>query len=324
MGKIWMVYALKQTKGEMRMKRAIVKPLLTVLSLAVALVMIVPAGSASAADSKWINKVLADYKAYNQKVTSSYKNYQEQIDASYNQYLTQYTATMTELETKVLSDLKQWDEKLEADYNELKEKYGDDRSKTSALRTYDRYINQNFRGSPMNLYATEANRNYRDSTMWVYNKALNENFIDSKTWRYSKAINPNYLDSAAFKYSKAVNENYYDSPMQRLKHASSKNFYGSPIYQYSRGKISKTKAQQEYAKIYKKQTERLNAIVAKSKQDIANRAAVTRQELDLLHAKSVDVLEQRREEALKKISDLRIEICGEGLTWQPLLKNSAQ
>ncbi|WP_228101363.1 hypothetical protein [Paenibacillus donghaensis] len=302
------------------MKQSIHKFLLPILGLVTALVMVLPSGSAHAADTKWINQVWNDYKAYNKKITEAYKADQQQMDANYKEYLKQYTDRMNSVENKVLADQKEWNEKLQADLTKLQEQYGGSREKADDLRKYKQMINPKFMDSPMNRYATQANRNFLNSTMWEYSKALNENFLNSKTWKYKKDINPNFLDSPAFKYKNAVNENFLNSPMQKLKMASSKDYVNSPMLRYNIGKISKTKAQQEYAKIYKEQTANLAAIIKSNKQAIANTEAETRKELDALHEKSVDDLEKQREETLRSISEMRARICGEGLSWQPLLK----
>lgn len=42
--------------------------------------------------------------------------------------------------------------------------------------------------------------------------------------------------------------------MWKLKNGSSKSYLNSPIWKYAFGKISKTSAKQEYAKLYKEQT----------------------------------------------------------------------
>ncbi|MDR0271129.1 MAG: hypothetical protein LBJ26_24025 [Paenibacillus sp.] len=311
-------------KGEMwkmRMRPNIHKPLLTIFCLMVALVMVLPSGAANAAaDTKWINQVWNDYTAYNKKITVSYNKYQQQIDASYKEYLKQYTARMNDLESKVLADQKQWNDQLQADLDMLQKKYGDNQTKAGDLRTYEHAINPKYLNSPMNCYVTKANRNFLNSTMWEYAVALNENFLNSETWEYHKDINSNYLNSPAFKYKNAVNENFVNSPMQTLKAASNKDYVNSPIWKYKLGKISKTKAMQDYTKIYKEQTAKLTEDITTYKQAIANRAAVTRKNLDALHEKSVNDLEKQREETLQSISDLRAKVCGEGLSWQPLLK----
>lgn len=286
--------------------------------LLLAAAALLPAASAHAADDQWIAQVWKEYTAYNKKTVDAYESYLKQTERAYQQFYDDSHRKYEEMMAHVHADQKEWHEKLEADLKELQERYGDDKNVKSKLRQYSNDINPNFLNSPMWKYEVGGNPNYLNSTMWKLNKALNENYLESLMWTYSKTINPNYLNSSMWKYSKTVNENYLNSPMQKLKKGSSEHHLGSPIQKYSKGKLTKTQAKKLYAELKKEQTANVSKGVAASKKAIAELAASTEKEIGALHTQTVQLLEKQREESLQAISDLRKEICGEGLQWEPL------
>lgn len=300
------------------------KSWLLALSLLLVSLAFLPAGSAQAADSKWISQVWSKYETYNKKTVASYDAYMKKTTDTYNAYFKEQNDRLAELERIVLEDQKQWNERLGADLAELEERYGDDRELKQELKEYERDINPNLLSSPMGLYTRAANRNLLSSTLGVYARALNENLLSSYMAEYKKAVNPNNLSSPANSLKKTVSDSYLSSPMNTLMKSSSTNYISSPIYKYSRGKISKTKAQQEYNKLYKKYTEQISKDTAAHKKEIAETAASADRKIQQLYLETVSALEKQRNETLQSISDQRKKITGEGLAWEPLLATPAE
>ncbi|WP_082926747.1 hypothetical protein [Paenibacillus tuaregi] len=299
------------------------KGMLLGLCLLLMMVIFMPAGPVQAADSKWINQVWSNYKAYNKKTVAAYNNYMDQQTQTYNTYLKTQNDRLAELERIVLEDQNKWNEKLEADLADLQKRYGDNRDLRSELNEYARNINPNSLSSPMGIYTREANRNSLSSTMGTFARAINENSLSSYMGDYKRAISPNLLSSPAYALNKTVSDSYISSPMYALMKNSSTSYITSPIYAYSRGKISKTKAQQQISKLYKELTAKIAKDIARYKQQIANTASSSENKIQDLYLKTVRALEAQRNASLQNISDQRKKICGEGLTWEPLLKGLA-
>ncbi|RRJ67449.1 hypothetical protein EHV15_06800 [Paenibacillus oralis] len=300
------------------------KSWLLALSLLLVSLAFLPAGSARAADSKWMGQVWSKYETYNKKTVANYDAYMKKTTDTYNVYLKEQNDRLAELERIVLEDQKQWNEWLEADLAELEERYGDDRELHAELNQYERAVNPNSLSSDMGLYTRAANRNSLTSTLGVYARALNENVLTSYMAEYKKAVNPNNLTSPAYALKKTVSDSYLTSPMYMLMKNSGTDYLTSPIYKYSRGKISKTKAQQEYSKLYKNYTAQISKNSAAYKKEIAETAASADRKIQQLYLETVSALETQRNETLQNISDKRKEITGEGLTWEPLLVTPAQ
>lgn len=295
------------------------KSLVLICSLLLAASALMPLTTVHAADQKWIDQVWKDYKAYNKKTVNAYNNYQKQIDNQYKKFYDASHASLDQLEQKVLEDQKLWNEKLEADLEQLESRYEGNRDIQAKLREYGRVINPYHMSSPMWKYATAAKRHYLNSTMWKLDKEMNENYLNSMMWTYKKSITPTYLNSSAWKMATNVNENYLNSPMWKLKNGSSSSYLNSPIWKYDKGKISKAAAKTQYSKLFKAQTAALSKSNAAIKREIATMANNTQNKLGELYTESVRSLEAQREETLKRISELRAEITGEGLSWEPLL-----
>lgn len=295
------------------------KSLLTLCSLLLAVSVLVPLTTVHAADQKWINQVWSEYKSYNKKTVNAYNNYQKQADKKYKAFYNASHASLDQLEKKVLEDQKQWDEKLRADLEQLKLKYEGNRDLRDKLAQYERFINPSYLNGPMWKYANAANRNYLNSTLWKLSKEMNEDYLNSWMWTYKKTITPSYLNSSAWKFSKTVSESYLNSPMWKLRNGSSTSYLNSPMWKYKQGKISKATAKSQYGKLFKEQTTAISKGNAARKSEIKKMASGTQKNIDELYKETVVILETRREEALKSISDLRIEIAGEGLKWEALL-----
>lgn len=186
----------------------------------------------------------------------------------------------------------------------LKERYGNYPSLASDLQKYGQYIDPDFMNSPMNKYATASKRDWLNSAMWNLHRSLDEHYLNSMMWKYHNAINPAYLNS----------------PMWKLKNGSSKSYLNSPMWKYAYGKISKTSAKQQYDKLYKEQTAIISKNSAVYKEAIAGVAAGTGKQAAKIQLETAEALEAQREETLKQISELRMKISGEGLSWEPLLK----
>lgn len=298
------------------------KSLLIVCSLLVATVVLFPAGDVHAADQKWINKVWSDYTAYNKKMVDAYNKYQDRIERDYEKFHDRSHAALDELERKVLEDLDYWSQWLENDLEILRQKYEGNREMQNALLKYSRYINPGHLGSPMYEYASAANRGMLNSTMWKLNKEMNESYLNSLMWTYRKTIDPSYLNSSAFKFKNNVNESYLNSPMFKLRNASNSSYLNSPMWKYARGRISKAAAQKEYNTLFKKYTTELAQGNAKRKKEIADMASNTEKKLEQLYFETIVALEERRGKSLQIISELRKEIAGEGLKWEPLFDES--
>ncbi|WP_036671081.1 MULTISPECIES: hypothetical protein [Paenibacillus] len=295
------------------------KSLLTLCSLLLAVSVLVPLTTVHAADQKWINQVWSEYKSYNKKTVNAYNNYQKQVDKKYKAFYNASHASLDQLEKKVLEDQKQWDEKLRADLEQLKLKYEGNRDVKDKLTQYERLINPSYLNGPMWKYAKAADRGYLNSTLWRLSKEMNEDYLNSWMWTYKKTITPSYLNSSAWKFSKTVSESYLNSPMWKLRNGSSSSYLNSPMWKYKQGKISKATAKSQYSKLLKEQTTAISKGNAARKSEITKMASGTQKKIDELYKETVVILEARREEALKSISDLRIEIAGEGLQWEALL-----
>ncbi|WP_127589728.1 hypothetical protein [Paenibacillus lautus] len=299
--------------------RLVRKSLLTLCSLLLAVSVLIPQTTVHAADQKWMNQVWSEYKSYNKKTVNAYNNYQKQVDKKYQGFYDASHASLDQLEKKVLEDQKQWDEKLQADLEQLKLKYEGNRDLKDKLRQYERFINPSYLNSPMWKYANAANRNYLNSTLWKLSKEMNEDYLNSLMWTYKKTVDPDYLNSSAWKFSKTVSESYLNSPMWKLRNGSSTSYLNSPMWKYKHGKISKATAKSQYSKLFKEQTTAISKGNAARKSEITKMASGTQKKIGELYKETVITLETRREEALMSISDLRIEITGEGLQWEPLL-----
>lgn len=295
------------------------KSLLTLCSLLLAVSVMVPLTTVHAADQKWINQVWSEYKSYNKKTVNAYNHYQKQVDKKYKAFYNASHASLDQLEKKVLEDQKQWDEKLRADLEQLKLKYEGNRDVKDKLTQYERLINPSYLNGPMWKYAKAADRGYLNSTLWKLSKEMNEDYLNSWMWTYKKTITPSYLNSSAWKFSKTVSESYLNSPMWKLRNGSSSSYLNSPMWKYKQGKISKATAKSQYSKLFKEQTTAISKGNAARKSEITKMASGTQKKIDELYKETVVILEARREEALKSISDLRIEIAGEGLQWEALL-----
>lgn len=299
--------------------RLVRKSLLTLCSLLLAVSVLIPQTTVHAADQKWMNQVWSEYQSYNKKTVNAYNTYQKQADKKYQQFYDESHASLDQLEKKVLEDQKQWDEKLQADLDQLKLKYEGNRDLKDKLTQYERFINSSYLNSPMWKYANAANRHYLNSTLWKLSKEMNEDYLNSLMWTYKKTINPGYLNSSAWKFNKTVSETYLNSPMWKLRNGSSTSYLNSPMWKYKHGKISKATAKSQYSKLFKEQTTAISKSNAARKSEIEKMASGTQKKIAELYKETVITLETRREEALKSISDLRIEITGEGLQWEALL-----
>lgn len=299
--------------------RLVRKSVLTLCSLLLAVSVLFPQTTVHAADQKWMNQVWSEYKSYNKKTVNAYNNYQKQVDKKYKVFYDASHASLDQLEKKVLEDQKQWDEKLQADLDQLKLKYEGNRDLKDKLTQYERFINPSYLNSPMWKYAKAADRDYLNSTLWKLSKEMNEDYLNSLMWTYKKTITPSYLNSSAWKFSKMVSESYLNSPMWKLRNGSSTSYLNSPMWKYKQGKISKATAKSQYSKLLKEQTTAISKGNAARKSEITKMASDTQKKIGELYKETVITLETRREEALKSISDLRIEITGEGLQWEALL-----
>ncbi|CAH1198815.1 hypothetical protein [Paenibacillus sp. JJ-223] len=292
---------------------------LLALSLLLMSLALLPAGSAQAADSKWINQIWDKYKAYNKKTVSNYNAYMKKATDTYKAYLQKQNSRLDELESIVLEDQKKWNEWLKEDLAKLTEKYGDNRELRDALNQYERDINPNSLSSPMGLYSRAANRNSLSSTMGIYDRAINENALTSYMAEYKKAVDPDSLTSPAFALKKTVSDRYLTSPMYLLMKNSSTDYLTSPLYRYSIGKISKSKAQQQYSKLYKDYTAQISRDTAAYKKEIAEKVASADLKIQKLYLETIQALEKQRNATLQNISDQRKKMGEEGLTWEPLL-----
>ncbi|OME92845.1 MULTISPECIES: hypothetical protein [Paenibacillus] len=299
--------------------RLVRKSLLTLCSLLLAVSVLIPQTTVHAADQKWMNQVWSEYQSYNKKTVNAYNTYQKQADKKYQQFYDESHASLDQLERTVLEDQKQWDEKLQADLDQLKLKYEGNRDLKDKLAQYERFINPSYLNSPMWKYANAANRHYLNSTLWKLSKEMNEDYLNSLMWTYKKTIDPDYLNSSAWKFNKTVSETYLNSPMWKLRNGSSTSYLNSPMWKYKHGKISKATAKSQYSKLFKEQTTAISKSNAARKSEIEKMASGTQKKIGELYKETVITLETRREEALKSISDLRIEITGEGLQWETLL-----
>ncbi|WP_334074054.1 hypothetical protein [Paenibacillus sp. A14] len=293
--------------------------MMLVLSFLMMTIAFLPAGSAQAADSKWINAVWSKYKKYNTTVNASYNTYMAQLIKDYNTYFKSQNDRLAELERIVLEDQKKWNEKFEADWTELKARYENNDDLRGELREFERSINPNSLSSPMGVYVRAANRNSLSSTMGVFARAINENSLSSYMYEYKKATNINSLSSPAYALHKTVTDTYLSSPMYALMKNSSTNYLSSPIYVYSRGRISKASAQKQYAKLFTQYTAQISQDSATYKQQIATTAQSAQQKIEALYLDTVKQLETQRNETLQAISDNRKKLTGEGFTWEPLL-----
>ncbi|RAR41786.1 hypothetical protein [Paenibacillus sp. MDMC362] len=267
--------------------RLVRKSVLTLCSLLLAVSVLFPQTTVHAADQKWMNQVWSEYKSYNKKTVNAYNNYQKQVDKEYKVFYDASHASLDQLEKKVLEDQKHWDEKLQADLDQLKLKYEGNRDLKDKLTQYERFINPSYLNGPM--------------------------------WKYAKAADRDYLNSTLWKLSKEMNEDYLNSPMWKLRNGSSTSYLNSPMWKYKQGKISKATAKSQYSKLFKEQTNAISKGNAARKSEITKMASGTQKKIGELYKETVITLETRREEALKSISDLRIEITGEGLQWEALL-----
>ena len=299
--------------------RLVRKSLLTLCSLLLAVSVLIPQTTVHAADQKWMNQVWSEYQSYNKKTVNAYKTYQKQADKKYQQFYDESHASLDQLERTVLEDQKQWNEKLKADLDELKRIYAGNRDMQSKLTQYERMISPHQLNSPMWSYTKAATRSYLNGTLWKLDKEASETYLNSLMWTYKKTITPTYLNSSAWKFRNTVSATYLNSPMWNLRNASSSTYLNSPMWKYKHGKISKATAKSQYNKLFKEYTGQLSKSNAARKSEIANMESSTRQKLGQLFNDTVLSLEKRREEALKSISDLRIEITGEGLQWEALL-----
>ncbi|MEK3731802.1 MULTISPECIES: hypothetical protein [Paenibacillus] len=297
------------------------KSLLIMCSLLIATAVLVPAGAVHAADQKWINQVWSDYKAFNKKTVDTYNKYQARIEQDYKRFNDKSQAALDELERKVLEDQEHWVQLLNDDYEALSARYADGSlNMRNQLMKYNRYINPGHMGSPMYNYARQANIGMLNSTMWKLDKELNDAFLNSYMWTYREAINPASLNSSAFKFKNTVNESYLNSAMYKLRNASSSSSLNSPMWKYKMGRISKTAAKNEYNKLFKKYTTEMSQSNAVRKKEIADMASSTQKKVEQLYIQTVLSLEEQREKTLQSISDLRKEITGEGLEWEPLFE----
>lgn len=295
------------------------KGALLALSFLLMALAFLPAGSVQAADNKWIKQVWSKYEAYNTKTVDAYDSYMLQLTNKYNTYLKGQNDQLAELESIVLEDQKKWNEKFAADLAELKKRYEGNRDLRSALNDFDRAINPNSLSSAMGLYTRAADRSLLNSTMGIYDRAIDDSVISSYMAEYKKATNPNSIGSSAYSLHKTVSDNFISSPMYELMKSSSTNYVSSPVFDYSRGKISKAKAQKQYSKLYQQYTAQISRDMAKYKQEISRTAQTSELNIQALYLKTVSALETQRNETLQSISDLRKKISGEGLTWEPLL-----
>ncbi|MGG4103845.1 hypothetical protein AAXB25_07935 [Paenibacillus lautus] len=299
--------------------RLVRKSLLTLCSLLLAVSVLIPQTTVHAADQKWMNQVWSEYQSYNKKTVNAYNTYQKQADKKYQQFYDESHASLDQLERTVLEDQKLWDEKLKADLDQLKLKYEGNRDLKDKLAQYERFINPSYLNSPMWKYANAANRHYLNSTLWKLSKEMNEDYLNSLMWTYKKTIDPDYLNSSAWKFYKTVSETYLNSPMWKLRNGSSTSYLNSPMWKYKHGKISKATAKSQYSKLFKEQTTAISMSNAARKSEIEKMASSTQKKIADLYKETVITLETRREEALRSIFDLRIEITGEGLQWETLL-----
>ncbi|GIO87392.1 hypothetical protein J25TS5_43240 [Paenibacillus faecis] len=302
-----------QRKGFIR------KGLMLALSFLLVMVAFLPAGSAQAADSKWINAVWTKYKNYNSTVNASYNTYMTKLIKDYNTYYKSQNDRLAELERIVLEDQKKWNEKLAADLAELKPRYESNDDLRAELRQYEREINPNSLSSQMGVYVRAANRHSLSSTMGLFARELNENSLSSYMYEYKKATNINSLSSPAYGLHKTVTDTYLSSPMYALMKSSSTSYISSPIYAYSRGRISKANAQKQYAKLFTQYTEQISQDSATYKQQIASTSQSVQQKVEALYQDTIRQLENQRNNTLQAISDQRKKLTGEGLTWEPLL-----
>lgn len=313
---------MKQGIGGECMKRSWHCKVMMALFLLLGGMTLLQVSTAEAADSKWIKQVWGEYQSYHKKTVDAYTNDQRQMEKVYQQFYNQSHQAFSALKEKVHADQAYWNEKLTTDLSELKEKYGSNRELADVLKEYERNISPNRSDSLMWKYVKESNPNYTDSMLWMYSTSINESYLNSSMWTYNKAINPRYLNSPGWKYSNAVNENYLNSPMWKLKNDSNSNYLNSPMWKYKYGKLSKEKAKKSYTALRKKHIKAVSAAAAANKKAIQATLERVRKEIGELHAASVRGLEQERENALLKLSELRKTICGEGLEWKPLLTDS--
>ncbi|KOR87975.1 hypothetical protein [Paenibacillus solani] len=295
------------------------KSCLIICSLLLAVSVLMPLSAVHAADQQWINQIWSEYKSYNKKTVNAYNAYQKQVDKKYKQFYDASQASLNQLEKKVLDDQKQWNETLQADLSQLKLRYEGNRDLNNKLTQYERYINPHYLNSPMWKYKNAADRHYLNSTLWRLSKQVDEHYLNSWMWRYKKAIDPHYLNSPAWRMKNTVSESYLNSSMWKLKNASSSSYLNSPMWKYARGKISKATAKNQYSKLFKAYTAELSESNADRKSEIASMEKEAQKSIDQLYKDTVLALETRREETLQSISDLRIEITGEGLQWEALL-----
>lgn len=293
--------------------------MLMVCAFLLASAAILPASVVDAADQKWIKQVWSGYKAYNNKTVNAYKTYQKQIDKNYKQFYDSSNAALDALESKVHEDQRFWIEKLEADYKQLDQQYGNNRETANDLRKYRSYISSTNLNSPMWKYSIAASRSHLNSTLWKLDKALTDTHLNSYMWTYRQTISPTHLNSAAWNMRNNVTDTHLNSYMWILRNSSSDTSLNSPMWKYRTGTLSKTQAKKQYDKSYKELTTALANYNTARKKEIASMADSTEKKVNELHQRTVQALEDQREQTLKDISELRTKIAGEGLQWEPLL-----
>lgn len=269
-----------------------------------------------AADSSFINEVSVAYSQYEQKKKAEYVSFLLSEQTAYQTYYNQKHADYANLLELTRQDLTAMLQKLQSDVIGLRAKYGEN---NDALKAYERAIDKDRADSPMDLYEDAIDPDNAGSAMDLIEDSIDQDRADSPMDLYQDAIDPNTADSPMDLYEDAVDPDTADSPMDRYQDEADIHYGGGTMDLYEDGDITKEEAQKRMASVRNTTETALAKQIGDSKNRIRQTKSNTEQQIQQTRASSIQLILKQRDYAIRQISELRKQLTGSGIAFEPLV-----
>lgn len=285
-------------------------------SLALTLAVGTAPGSASAADSAFIQKMTEQYEAFESKHQSAYSQYLKDERHLYDTYRKQMTAVYDDLLKKAHDDLDYLTDTINRDIEQLKKSY---KENSEAFRHYVRVSDKDRAGYAMDLYEDTMDPDYAGSPMDRFEDSLDPDSAGDPMDLYGDELDPDTAGSAIDLYEDEVDPHSAGSVMDRFEDESSIHSAGSVMDRYEDGDLSKSEAEKLMAQALAQAEADMSKRIEATRKTVTLRKNVSLQDIRDAWLNAKKSILQQREKTIAEVSAARKALTGTGIEFKPLV-----